>query len=313
MSPRRKRQSAARKSLSATPSVVGDKIRTAAAVYEKAGQRDRAEGMRQAADIVDKHARGGSEDLVDFALMQIDEAVGILTGIRRQVRADLDKPAAPPGILRRAAAARLDVPVPSSLLDTPKPRPKAATSENFGLGNHHVPAPVREAAIPIDTSRPTLTRCEAAILRTLKARGTATSKPQVAVMTGYRVNSGSFNKAFTDLKAAGYIDVEQAGLYVITEAGSAAIGEVDPLPTGREALGFWTRKLGACAGAILQVMYDDYPRSVDKEDLADRAGALVSGKPYSSNSGSFNKALTQLRKIELVEGLRASRTLMETS
>jgi hypothetical protein len=89
MSPRRKRQSAARKSLSATPSVVGDKIRTAAAVYEKAGQRDRAEGMRQAADIVDKHARGGSEDLVDFALMQIDEAVGILTDIRRQVRADL--------------------------------------------------------------------------------------------------------------------------------------------------------------------------------------------------------------------------------
>jgi len=293
---RRHKQSPARKSLSAAPSVVGDKVRAAAMVYESDGQHERADAMRQAASIVDKHYTGSVQDLLDFALMRVDEAIASLQGIRRQVMTALKEDgsvAAPP----MTAAA----PTPAPATHAPAPKPHRETAAK------HAPAP------PSGNGKPALTPCEAAILRTLKARGSGMSKAQVAVMTHYRVKSGSFNAAFTDLKEAGYIDVDRWGLYIATESGSAFIGDVPKLPTGREAIDFWRRKLGPCAGAILQVMFEDYPNPVDKEDLAERAGLIAKGQPYSSGSGSFNKALTDLRKIELVDNYCLSPVLMETA
>lgn len=295
----RKHQSTARKSLNAVPSAMGDKIRAAATVYEKAGQMERAEGMRQAAGMVDKHATGGPEDLLDYALIKVDEAIVDLQAIRHhQVMADVN--GAHTAVAARTSTKRGSRQI--SALFNSLPRTPLATRD---------PPPAPRALTPPE-SKPGLTPCEAAVLRTLKARSCGTDKKQVAVMTGYRVKSGSFNKAFTDLKAAGYIDTEPGGRYIITEVGSAFIGDVPKLPTGRQAIDFWRDKLGPCHGAVLLVMFEAYPSPVDKNDLANRAGQIVNGEAYSSGSGSFNKALTDLRKVELVEGYRLSRTLMET-
>lgn len=55
---------------------------------------------------------------------------------------------------------------------------------------------------------------------------------------------------------------------------------------------------------VLAALADEYPEEVEREALASRTG-------YSARSGSFASALAKLRTLELVDGLRASKSLME--
>lgn len=89
-----------------------------------------------------------------------------------------------------------------------------------------------------------------------------------------------------------------------TAVGSKAIGTVAPLPKGKALLGYWCEKVGVCAGTLLETLAAEYPKSVDRDDLAEVNG-------YSPNSGSFGSALAELRALGLVVGTRASDELME--
>jgi len=298
--------SRARKALNATPSVVGDKIRGAAMVYEKSGQHERAEGMRQAAGMVDKHARGGSEDLVDFALMRIDEAVSILTGIRRQVRADLGD----------ALVAAANVPAPKK----PGKFTQTATWARAMRQESAEPRPLPKPSVPSMltplASGPALMPCERAILTVLKARGKPTTRRQILILSRYR-DSGSFAKALTTLKGAGYITAPNTNVFTVTPEGSAAVGHVMALPTGPESVAYWANELGPCAGGILKALARTYPHSLSIEALIDNIDAHDGVRYSNPPSGSFHKALTLLRKLELMEGttrgegsLHASDTLM---
>ncbi len=295
---KRRKGKQARKSLNATPSAAGNQIRGIALGYDKSGQHEHAAGMRQAADIADKLGTGGVQDQLDYALKQIDEAIRVLSTVRSKVRAagaipsdvivKADVEGTPVRGKRKLSSTRADR-LPSSMLNAPIGYPE--------------PTPTNGA------SKPILSACERAILTALKARGRPTSKVQLGILARYRHTSGSFNKALADLRPE-YIDLVSPSIYTITKTGEDIIGHVAPLPSGAEAVAFWAEELGACAGAILKVVYKAHPNEVDAESLAQAAGELVNGVPYSARSGSFNKALADLRKLELMVGLRASDELM---
>lgn len=147
-----------------------------------------------------------------------------------------------------------------------------------------------------------LSECEHAILRVLVARGKPSTRAQVAILSEYSARSGSFAQALAALRDVGYMTGSSNALEATLD-GRKIIGHVPPLPTGRQALEHWRVKLGECEGAILQVLAQAYPAEVDRERLASSTG-------YSARSGSFAQALAKLRKLELVDGFRASSALM---
>ena len=162
---------------------------------------------------------------------------------------------------------------------------------------------LREAPdVAPSTSLPGMSECEHAILRVLVARGKPSTRAQVAILSEYSSRSGSFAQALAALRVAGYMTGSSNALEA-TPDGRNVIGHVPPLPTGRQALEHWRVKLGECEGAILQVLAQAYPAEVDRDRLATSTG-------YSARSGSFAQALAKLRKLELVDGFRASSALM---
>lgn len=150
-----------------------------------------------------------------------------------------------------------------------------------------------------------LGRCEQAILTALVQRDRPTSRAAVALLSHYSPDSGSFSTALGKLRAAALIE-GSADALVVTEPGKVAAGDVEELPSGEDLLAYWVERLGPCAGAILQVLATAYPAEVDRDRLAQATG-------YSASSGSFSTALGRLRTLELVEGFRASDTLMTAS
>lgn len=147
-----------------------------------------------------------------------------------------------------------------------------------------------------------LARAERAILTVLAQHGTR-STTQVAILTGYSHKSGGYRNALSKLRSAGYIDGR--GDVTATSVGVAALGEYDPLPTGAELRRWWSEnQLGKAERAILDVLSERYPDTVDVAEIADATG-------YSPTSGGFRNALSRLRSLELAAG-RGSLTMSDT-
>jgi hypothetical protein len=119
------------------------------------------------------------------------------------------------------------------------------------------------------------------------------SKRQVAVLTGYAIDGGAFNGNLGTLRNRGWIEGKDH--FTITDAGRVALGHFEPLPTGRALLNHWLEKLDKAPRTILSTLADQYPRALQKTDLALRCGYEVSG-------GGFNGALGTLRTLELITG-----------
>ena len=91
----------------------------------------------------------------------------------------------------------------------------------------------------------------------------------------------------------------------ITANGLSALGIWEPLPEGRELLGYWLRELGNSGAArMLEVLAGRYPKSMSDEELAQAAG-------LSESSGTFGTYLSKLRTLELVTGGRNERKASE--
>lgn len=127
------------------------------------------------------------------------------------------------------------------------------------------------------------------------------TKSQVAILAGYAVNGGGFNNALSSLRTRGWIEGSGDRLKA-TEAGIAALGDFQPLPTGEALLQHWMGQLGKAERVTLDILTQVHPNSLSKEETAKLAG-------YQPNGGGFNNALSRLRTLELIEGrgeLRAS-------
>jgi hypothetical protein len=133
------------------------------------------------------------------------------------------------------------------------------------------------------------------ILTALAQHGDRT-KAQLAILTGYAVNGGGFNNALSSLRGQAFI-ADGAGDFAIsiTGVGKQALGNVDPLPTGRDLLTMWCNRLGKAERSILEALRRNYPVGLVKDSLARMAG-------YEPGGGGFNNALSRLRTLELIQG-----------
>lgn len=132
------------------------------------------------------------------------------------------------------------------------------------------------------------------------------NKKQLAILAGYAHNGGAFNNPLSRLRAQGMI-VGGAERLVITEAGLAALGDWEPLPTGADLRTYWLDNLPGPAAKLLRVLSEVYPAGMDKATLAQKTG-------YEPSGGAFNNPLARLRSLELVTGrgtakIRASEDL----
>lgn len=175
---------------------------------------------------------------------------------------------------------------------------------------HRPSKPVMTGSSPAVRSNPAagpgekMSGAERKILTALAQYPDGRSKRQVAILTGYAATGGGFNNAMSSLRTKGWMDGRGDPLR-ITDAGLAALGSYEPLPTGRDLLEHWLGQLSKAERAILVELYRAYPDALSKEQV----GNLTS---YEPNGGGFNNALSRLRTLELIDGrgeLRASEDL----
>lgn len=133
------------------------------------------------------------------------------------------------------------------------------------------------------------------ILRELAARHPLHwTKAQVATLTGFAVNGGTFSTYMSELKRRGLIDVSGNDVRV-TEYGLLCAGEVPTSPTSHtEAMAMWKAKLRAGNYKMLEAIAEAGPNGIDRESLAEATDFTVTG-------GTFSTYLGILRRNGLVE------------
>lgn len=281
-------------------------IRTYAAGYAADGQKDFAAGMLQAADLVDKFAADGAPLSAPTAAPprngspaphahSLEERVRRIENILFVASETLPKP-------MPKASALLGGLGPSGAVDEAIAAIAARPRQVVPTAAPKRPEPVRAAAGGKSPARP-LGRCECSCLRVLSLRGPL-SRTELAIRAGYAVDSGGYAVALANLRARGALSTERGDVCKLTGEGLALAMSTphEPRAVGNP-LEFWCGRVGACASAVLQTLVSAYPETLERSDLADRAG-------YSAESGGFAVALAKLRRLELVDGLRASGAIM---
>lgn len=123
---------------------------------------------------------------------------------------------------------------------------------------------------------------------------------KLAIITGYAKGGGGFRGALSKLRTVGYIDGRDP--LVATDAGRAAMPEVDFLPTGRDLFEHWvTQAKRRAEREVLRVVYEAYPNALTAEQIA-AACENEQGEPYDPAGGGFRGALSKWRTLDLIEG-----------
>lgn len=132
------------------------------------------------------------------------------------------------------------------------------------------------------------------------------TKKQLGVRAGLSSRSGTFGTYMSSLRSSGYMTANEP--FQLTDEGHKALGQYDPLPSGRALLDFWLRHESGGVARMLSVLANAYPDSLSKQELGERA-------EISSTSGTFGTYISRLRTLELAEGpssaLRANPELFE--
>jgi hypothetical protein len=83
----------------------------------------------------------------------------------------------------------------------------------------------------------------------------------------------------------------------ITEAGRAAIGEIDPVPSGEPLFQWWVSNpvLGRAERAILATLYQARGGEMSQQAVGEATN-------YSPTAGGFRNALSKLRTLRVIEG-----------
>lgn len=131
-------------------------------------------------------------------------------------------------------------------------------------------------------------KCERAILTVLAQYPQGRNSNQVAIISGYSVNSGGFNNSLSKLRSSGLISTGQP--ITATGEGLKILGDWTPLPEGPDLRIHWEHRLGICAKSILSAL------AIGPMER----GELAAASQYSENSGGFNNTLSKLRTLELI-------------
>ncbi len=156
----------------------------------------------------------------------------------------------------------------------------------------HVPAVAKKTPPPRTADDSELSKPSRECLKVFYwLREQKVDRTLLAFYSGYSPTSGGVTEALADLRERQLISGWQ-----ITAAGETAIaaiaGERPDGPQRRE----WIRpRLTACGNKILDILIENYPRRMSRQELCDAGG-------YSVSSGGVTEALADLRKTDAIEG-----------
>jgi hypothetical protein len=135
------------------------------------------------------------------------------------------------------------------------------------------------------------------MLEALATFARATYQPltrgQVSTLAQIAPNSGTFRNYIGDLKRGGFIELRGQFLE-ITEAGLQVCDASGPPPTSEELLELWKSKFNAGARRMLEVLVEQYPKALFREELGAAVGIVAA-------SGTFRNYLGDLRRAGLIE------------
>jgi len=113
-------------------------------------------------------------------------------------------------------------------------------------------------------------------------------KRSLAILTGYAHKGGAFNNPIGRLRAQGYISAAGVSPIEATPEGVEALGDFEPLPTGRALLEWWLPQLKGPEQKIVSAL-DEYG-PMEKTELAEATG-------YAPTGGAFNNPIGRLRTL----------------
>lgn len=135
------------------------------------------------------------------------------------------------------------------------------------------------------------------------------TRSQVAIFAGYSVKSGHVDNTLGMLRARGWAEGGNEAIRITTE-GRHALGDFEALPTGEDLRRYWLGRVDRAGAAFLDILFDIYPKTIPRDELAAHAG-------YSPTSGHVDNVLGRLRTLALAEGrnhaIKASDRLFEAS
>jgi hypothetical protein len=164
-------------------------------------------------------------------------------------------------------------------------------NEPFTVSQPHPSRPPRATRQPPADGTPgELTEMKRRMLTALAQHPEGLTKAQILIHSRYSSN-GSTSAAFADLVRDGWADVPAPSSLRITDAGAAALGPYDPLPSGAQLrqLRLEDPNYSVMEKKILSALFDAYPNPIAKGELLEKVG-------YSSN-GSTSAVFAKLVKL----------------
>lgn len=135
------------------------------------------------------------------------------------------------------------------------------------------------------------------MLIALAQRGAGLTKKQLAVRARLGVRTGTFAAYLSRLRSAGCAEERGDRIY-ITDIGVSALGDYEPLPSGRDLLEYWVQQLGGSGvSRMLRHLYDQHPRRVTHKELAEAVN-------LNERTGTYSAYLSKLNTLELVDRTR---------
>ncbi len=148
----------------------------------------------------------------------------------------------------------------------------------------------------IDTGKPTsLGKCGTAIIKLLAAYSDRPfTKSQIATITGYSINSGSFKNSLANLNSRNFITRIGDRITVNEQRINDIVQETGPIERKAFDIESFKGVLNKCEKSIYEILVADPTSPYSKELLAEMSG-------YSVTSGSFKNSLAKLNSLELVK------------
>jgi len=148
-------------------------------------------------------------------------------------------------------------------------------------------------------------KAEKTMLTVLVQRPAGCSRVMTAFLAGYSVKSSSVSNALGALRSAGYITKSGDPIQATVE-GIAALGPIEPLPTGDELYQLLRAKLSKAEKEILQLAVDEYPNLIDRDLIYGRTPSH-----YATSSSSVSNALGRLRSLNMLDGWTVDHEFMD--
>lgn len=260
-----------------------------AVAVANAVEKARAQWTRDLRRVVEKDMRAlaGSVDKVKAFAGRFD---GVLTDVVTSFLA-LDGTLSPKGEMSVA------IEVPHAAVLRPPVRVEPVPAQRVGRSNG-------QAQLNGDLSGP-----QQRILNTLAAFEALgidqPSKANVAVFSGASPRSSAFANNLGRLRnQCSYIEYPMDGAVALTEAGREHARTDFDISSVEKLHNAWFAKLPGPQVRILEVLIDEYPDDVDREQLADAAEASPTSSAYANNLG----ALRSLGLIDYRPGKRVVAT-----